>query len=81
MLTSTRAIQFEKGGLLAEDPHGKKRLEGFDSIVVSLGASSNDEIVRSIRHKASQVYVIGDASKPRELMEALYEGEEVALKI
>jgi NADPH-dependent 2,4-dienoyl-CoA reductase/sulfur reductase-like enzyme len=81
ILTSTKAIRFEKEGLWVEDPQGTKRLGGFDSIVISLGSIPNDELVESLKGKVSEVYVVGDASKPREVMEALLEGEEIALKI
>ena len=81
ILTSTKAIRFEKQGVWVEDPQGTKRLEGFDSIVIALGSIPNDEPVESLKGKVSEVYVVGDASKPREVMEALVEGEEVALKI
>jgi len=81
ILTSTKAIRFETGGLWVEDPQGTKKLEGFDSIVLALGWSPNDEMVESLKGKVSEVYLIGDASKPREVMEAVLEGEEVALKI
>jgi NADPH-dependent 2,4-dienoyl-CoA reductase/sulfur reductase-like enzyme len=81
ILTSTKAVRFEKGGLWVEDPQGTRKLEGFDSIVLALGSTPNDGIVKSLEGKVPEVYVIGDASKPREVMEALVEGEEVALKI
>ena len=81
ILTSTKVIRFEKGSLWVEDSEGKKKLEGFDSIVVALGSAPNNELAESIRDRVSELYVIGDASKPREVMEALLEGEEAALKI
>ena len=81
ILISTKAIRFEKESLWVEDSEGKKKLEGFDSIVVALGSAPNNELAESIRDRVSELYVIGDASKPREVMEALLEGEEVALKI
>ncbi len=81
ILTSTKAIRFEKEGLWVEDPQGKKRLGGFDSIVIALGSIPNDELVESLKGKVPEVYVVGDASKPREVMEAVLEGEEIALKI
>jgi len=34
-----------------------------------------------VKKKVSQVSVIGDAAKPREVMEALLEAEEAAMKI
>ena len=81
ILTSTKAARFEKQGVWVEDPQGTKRLEGFDSIVTALGSTPDDELVESLKRKVSEVYVVGDASRPREVMEALFEGEEIALKI
>ena len=81
ILISTTAIRFEKQDLWVQDPQGTKRLSGFDSIVIALGSIPNNEPVEWLKGKAAEVYVVGDASKPREVMEALLEGEEVALKI
>jgi len=81
ILISTKAIRFEKKALWVEDSQGTKKLEGFDNIVIAMGSIPNDELVSSVKEKVSEVYVVGDASKPREVMEALLEGEELALKI
>jgi 2,4-dienoyl-CoA reductase-like NADH-dependent reductase (Old Yellow Enzyme family)/thioredoxin reductase len=81
ILTSTKAIRFEKDGVWVEDPQGTRKLEGSDSVVIALGSVPNDDLVESLKGKVPDVYVVGDASKPREVMEALIEGEEVALKI
>ena len=81
ILTSTKAIRFEKDGLWVEDRQGTRKLEGFDSIVIALGSIPNNELVELLKEKVPEVYTVGDASKPREVMEALLEGEEVALKI
>jgi NADPH-dependent 2,4-dienoyl-CoA reductase/sulfur reductase-like enzyme len=81
ILTSTKAIRFEKKALWVEDSQGTKKLEGFDNIVIALGSIPNDKLVGSIKGKVSEFHVIGDASKPREVMEAVLEGEELALKI
>jgi len=81
VLPSTKAIRFENQGVWVENPQGTKKLEGFDSIVTALGSTPDDELVESLKRKVSEVYVVGDALKPREVMEALVEGEEIALKI
>lgn len=81
ILTSTKAIRFEKESLWVEDSQGTRRLEGFDTIVISLGSIPNDGLIESLKGRVPEVYVVGDASKPREVMEALLEGEEIALKI
>ena len=81
ILTLTKAIRFEKDGLWVEDPQGTRRLGGFDSVIIALGSVPNDDLAESLKGKVPEVYVVGDASKPREVMEALLEAEEVALKI
>jgi len=81
VLTQTKAVRFEKGGLRVETSRGTRKLEGFDSIVIALGSVSNNELVESLKSKVSEFYAIGDASRPREVMEALFEAEEVALRI
>jgi 2,4-dienoyl-CoA reductase-like NADH-dependent reductase (Old Yellow Enzyme family)/thioredoxin reductase len=81
VLTQTKAVRFEMGALWVENPHGTRKLEGFDTIIVALGSVSNDEMAERLRGKASEFYVIGDALRPREVMEAVFEGEEIALKI
>ena len=81
ILVNTKATRFEREGLWVEDPQGIRKLEGFDSMVISLGSIPNNELVELLKGKVSEVYVVGDASKPREVMEAVFEGEEIALKI
>jgi len=81
ILTSTKVIRFERETPWVETPQGVKKLEGFDSTVISLGSTSNIDLFEFLKDRVSNLFVIGDASKPREVMEALLEGEEVALKI
>ncbi len=81
ILISTKAIRFERDGLWVEDSQGKRKLSGFDSTIIALGSLPNDGLVESLKGKVPALYVVGDASKPREVMEALVDAEEVALKI
>jgi 2,4-dienoyl-CoA reductase-like NADH-dependent reductase (Old Yellow Enzyme family)/thioredoxin reductase len=79
--TSTKAIRFEKDGLWIEASGKTWKLEGFDSTVIALGSVPNDELAKTVKISISEGYVVGDAVRPRELMEALAEAEEAALKI
>ena len=79
--TSTKAVRFEKDGLWIEASQGIGKLEGFDSTVIALGSVPNDELAKIVKKRISEGYVVGDAVRPRELMEALAEAEEAALKI
>ncbi len=81
ILTSTEATRFDPEGVRVKDPQGTRRLDGFDSIVISLGTTPNDDLAESLKGKVPEIYVVGDASKAGEVMEALSAGEEVALKI
>ena len=81
ILTSTKVIRFEKKAVWVEDSQGTRKLEDFDTIVVALGSEANHQLLGPLKAKIANIQVIGDASKPRELMEALLEGEDVALNI
>jgi 2,4-dienoyl-CoA reductase-like NADH-dependent reductase (Old Yellow Enzyme family)/thioredoxin reductase len=81
ILTSTKVKELGKGYAIVEGPSGEKKIDGFDSIVLALGSKPNDRIAKSIKGKVAELYVIGDASQPREALEAVYEAEEIALKI
>jgi pyruvate/2-oxoglutarate dehydrogenase complex dihydrolipoamide dehydrogenase (E3) component len=81
VLTSTKVLRFIQSGVWIEDSTGTKELGGFDSIVVAIGAKADNDLSRSLKAKVDRMYVIGDASQPREVLEALLEAEEVAHKI
>lgn len=81
VLTSTRVLELGKDYAIVEDASGERRLNGFDTIVLALGSTPNDSIYRSLEGKVSELYLIGDAVEPREVVEAVFEAEEVAIKI
>jgi len=61
---------------------GKERLlNGFDAIVLALGARSNDTLVEDLRRIIPEIHVIGDARKPRKALEAIAEGFEIGIRI
>ncbi len=81
VFTYTRVIRLDPEGLVVEGPQGQRLLGEFDSIVLALGSMPELELAAAIRKKIPETYVVGDAAKPREILEALAEAEEVALKI
>jgi pyruvate/2-oxoglutarate dehydrogenase complex dihydrolipoamide dehydrogenase (E3) component len=81
ILTSTKVKELGKGYALVQDVSGTRKIDGFDTIVLAVGSKSDDRIAKSLEGKVPELYVVGDASEPRETLEALFEGEEVALKI
>ena len=81
ILTSTKVKELGKHYALVENSSGTRKIEGFDTIVLAVGSKSDDSIAKGLEGKVPTLYVIGDASKPREALEAVYEGEEIAIKI
>lgn len=82
VLTTTRVKALGKGYAMIEDASGARKLDGFDTIVLALGSEkSNDSIYKNLEGKISELYVIGDARRPREIVDAVYEGEEIAIKL
>ncbi len=81
ILTSTKVKELGKGYALVEDSSGTRKIDGFDTIVLAVGSRPNDVIAKDLQGKVPELHVIGDASEPREALEAVYEGEEIALKI
>jgi 2,4-dienoyl-CoA reductase-like NADH-dependent reductase (Old Yellow Enzyme family)/thioredoxin reductase len=81
ILTSTKVKELGKGYALVEDASGTKKIGEFDAIILAVGSVTNDRIAHSLEGKVPELYVIGDASEPREALEALYEGEEIAMRI
>ncbi len=79
--TSTKVKELGKGYALVEDASGRRKIEGFETIVLAVGSKSNDRVAKDLEGKVPALYVIGDASEPREALEAVYEGEEIAIKI
>jgi hypothetical protein len=51
------------------------------NIVAAVGAKPNNELARSLKGKGPEIFVVGDAAQPREVLEALLEAEEMAMKI
>ena len=79
--TATRVLELGKGYAMVEDDSGVRKLNGFDTIVLAMGSTSNDGIYRRLEGRVPELYLIGDAAKPREIVDAVFEAEEVAIKI
>ena len=80
--TSAQVKELGKGWVTIEDASGVRKLDDFDTIVLALGSERpNDTIYKKLEGKVSELYVIGDARQPREIVDAVYEGQEIAIKL
>ena len=82
MLTSTKVKEIQPKGRVVVSRNGSEEtLEGFDTIVLACGVKPGDMLSAEIRGTVEEVYVIGDASKPRRGVEAIRDGSEIGRKI
>jgi 2,4-dienoyl-CoA reductase (NADPH2) len=51
------------------------------SVVAAVGARPVNRLYEQLREKVQDVYLIGDAKKPRKALEAVHEGFEIGLRI
>jgi 2,4-dienoyl-CoA reductase-like NADH-dependent reductase (Old Yellow Enzyme family)/thioredoxin reductase len=70
----------EKGVVISDKTHERKLLES-DIIVLAAGAIANRNLTNSLKGIASELYVIGDARKPRKAIDAIREGSHIAREI
>ncbi len=81
VLTSTRVTAVGKGWAQVEDAAGTRRLDGFDTIVLAVGSKPDDRLAKDLTGQVPELYVIGDASRPGEILQAVYDAEDSAIKI
>jgi pyruvate/2-oxoglutarate dehydrogenase complex dihydrolipoamide dehydrogenase (E3) component len=80
-LTSTTVKQILEDGAVITRDGVEETLSGMDQIIIACGTKSVDTLSKAIQGKVPEVYVIGDAKKPRMALEAIAEGAEVGRKI
>lgn len=59
----------------------EEAIRGIRTIVLAMGARPVDPLSAKLKGRVPEVYVIGDARKPRKALEAIAEAAEVARKI
>jgi 2,4-dienoyl-CoA reductase-like NADH-dependent reductase (Old Yellow Enzyme family)/NADPH-dependent 2,4-dienoyl-CoA reductase/sulfur reductase-like enzyme len=52
-----------------------------DTVVLSLGVKPRFEAVKALQGLAREVYIVGDCSKPRDLMAAIHDAFDIAVEI
>jgi len=80
VMLNARAKRVEKAGVVVEQK-GKEVLVEGDSVVTALGSKSVNRIWDSIKWRAIEVYLIGDALEPRKAIEAIHEGFSIGLRV
>jgi len=59
----------------------EQRIEGVDTVVVSMGGKADDGIYRELSKEVGEIYLIGHALSPRRLMDSIQDGSRVGRTI
>ncbi len=81
ILTQTRVVCIESGRVAYDRGGVTGEISPVDSVVLACGVQPRRELADSLRPAGVPVHVIGDASKPRSLADAIREGFELGFAL
>ncbi len=81
MLTQVKVTEILPDGVRAERLGEEIVLEGYDEMVLALGARSYNPFEEEAKKYFSKVHVIGDAFRARDAKYAIYEGAKLAMEL
>ena len=82
-ITGAAVAEFFEGGVSYKDVATGEiyRIDGFDSVVLAMGARNYDPISEEVKKIVPETYVIGDATRARKALDATKEAFEVVISL
>jgi 2,4-dienoyl-CoA reductase-like NADH-dependent reductase (Old Yellow Enzyme family)/thioredoxin reductase len=80
-ITNAKVKEIIDDGVIYEKDGKEEKLQGFDTIVMALGVKAYNPLEKELKGKTSELYVLGDAVKPRKAIDSTAEAAEIAVKI
>lgn len=80
MMTSTRLVSVNGRDVDVQCRENNITMHGYTHIVYACGSKAENKLYEEIKDKYENVICIGDANGPRQALEAVREGFEVAIK-
>jgi pyruvate/2-oxoglutarate dehydrogenase complex dihydrolipoamide dehydrogenase (E3) component len=77
ILTGQKVLEIKDHAVITD----KQTLENVDTVVLSVGYKSNNELIAQLQQANIDYKVIGDAVKPRRIYQAVKEGFETAYSL
>jgi 2-enoate reductase len=74
ILTNWKLEKIDNGYVLLIGRDWKKQELATDSLILALGLTPNQELIKPLRESFSDLYVIGDCVAPRKIYQAIHEG-------
>ncbi len=79
--TSTKVTEIQPGKVCCEKDGQPFCIEGVTHVVLACGSKSENALYENIKQKFSEVVLVGDAGKPRKVVDAVEEGTRAGLAI
>lgn len=81
ILTNAGLSEITEDGVVVTDKSCSKNRLSVDTVVIATGLKSDQELYRSIAATVPNLYVIGDARQPRNIMNCIWDAYEIARNI
>jgi NAD(H)-dependent 7beta-hydroxy-3-oxo-delta4-cholenoic acid oxidoreductase len=81
IVTSATVKEITDDGVVIARDGRKETVGGMDHIILACGTRSVDHLREDLKGKVSEIYVVGDAKRPRRALEAIAEGAAVGRAI
>ncbi len=81
VLTGRKLKEITPSEVVVEDGEGAVEHLSYDTFIVSMGRKSNDDLSAALKESIKEVYVIGDAARIGEMLDAMTEANEIARTI
>ena len=78
-LDETKVLEVRAEGVLVENA-GSQKVIPADTVIFAVGSRSNNELYLALQGKIESLSIIGDAAKPRKVLDAIHEAYAEAIK-
>lgn len=81
VLNMTQCLEVTDKGLLIQDEKGNQRLLEAETIIIAGPRMSLQDLSTSLEYVSDEIYVVGDAIKPRSIHNAIHEGYKLGVRL
>jgi len=80
-LLNTRAKEITEEGVVVEEEGGSERLVPADTVILAIPRKARQQLLTDLEFVCDELYMIGDAVKPRSMHNAIREGYLIGIRI
>jgi thioredoxin reductase len=80
MITNAKVEEITDDGVVYEK-NGEKQTAEADSVVLAVGSKPSVSLMNALKGKVSELYAIGNAKEPCNVLEAIHEGSRLAREV